>query len=368
MKEYYKKFESCKICVGSNRSIIIDFDRGLYFYIPNNFVEILNKKFIDFDKIKKKFKNQDAILVEYFNFLINNEIIFKLLNKEDYKKFPPISEDYLISSLVSILIIDGDFFLNNELIDLIKTLNSKVLCIIFNNQVSNKIKKIISIKTEKIIRKTSINEIVLIFKNSDKKNWITSKVDEILLNNIDKILIYNCNIQSEMTSEKLNQYKYQFEDRKINLQNLNLQFYNESKKYNPYFNGKMYINTDGAIQNTPENTQSFGKLKSTCISSDLNKIISSVDFQKYSLINKDKINVCNICEYRYMCLDNRIPKITIQNQWYYNSECNYNPFISKWKDEDGYKTLAECGVISNENGFSIDHDKIAEINKVLWGE
>jgi hypothetical protein len=69
-----------------------------------------------------------------------------------------------------------------------------------------------------------------------------------------------------------------------------------------------------------------------------------------------------------MCTDNRVPFKRKKNEWFHKTECFFNPYISKWKEEEGYKTLSECGVISNENGFSIDHDKIAEINKVLWGE
>ncbi len=36
--------------------------------------------------------------------------------------------------------------------------------------------------------------------------------------------------------------------------------------------------------------------------------------------------------------------------------------------EEDYFSLAECGVVSNETEFSIDHERIAEINKQLWGE
>ena len=38
------------------------------------------------------------------------------------------------------------------------------------------------------------------------------------------------------------------------------------------------------------------------------------------------------------------------------------------KGEEGYRTLAECGVVSNAEGFSIDHERIAAINAELWGE
>ncbi|HLV91705.1 MAG TPA: hypothetical protein VKX34_01175, partial [Aequorivita sp.] len=72
---------------------------------------------------------------------------------------------------------------------------------------------------------------------------------------------------------------------------------------------------------------------------------------------------------RYCCITNIKREKSISKKTMYNTtECNYNPYIAKWEGEEGYKTLSECGVISNENGFTIDHDKIAEINAKLWGE
>jgi hypothetical protein len=52
--------------------------------------------------------------------------------------------------------------------------------------------------------------------------------------------------------------------------------------------------------------------------------------------------------------------------YFYETECNYNPFISKWIDEDDFKTLNQIGVNINQKEFSIDHGKIALINKELW--
>ena len=64
----------------------------------------------------------------------------------------------------------------------------------------------------------------------------------------------------------------------------------------------------------------------------------------------------------------RVPYQRPDREWYHKIECNYNPYIAKWKGEDGYRTLSDCGVISNENEFSIDHERIAKINEELWEE
>jgi hypothetical protein len=66
-----------------------------------------------------------------------------------------------------------------------------------------------------------------------------------------------------------------------------------------------------------------------------------------------------------MCVDNRVPIERKSNEWYNSLECNYNPYIGKWEGEEGYLSLADCGVISNEKGFIIDHEKVQKINSLI---
>lgn len=94
--------------------------------------------------------------------------------------------------------------------------------------------------------------------------------------------------------------------------------------------------------------------------------ILNTEFSDFWSANKDSIDVCKNCEYRYMCVDNRIPILRNSGSWYFNEECDYNPFISKWKGEKGYKNLLETGVISDQNGFKIDLIKLNSILKELW--
>lgn len=150
--------------------------------------------------------------------------------------------------------------------------------------------------------------------------------------------------------------------------NINHLLYSEALLYNTYFNRKLHIGTNGEIKNAPECTESFGNIQDINSHEELKQIVSTPEFQKYWFVKKDETDVCKDCEFRHMCVDNRLPYERSPNEWYHKIECNYNPYIAKWEGEEGYRTLAECGVNSNEEGFSIDHEKIAEINEELWGE
>ena len=68
-----------------------------------------------------------------------------------------------------------------------------------------------------------------------------------------------------------------------------------------------------------------------------------------------------------MCIDNRIPVYNKKHhKWYHETECDYNPYIGLWKNEDGYQPLENCGIESDIIDLKIDTIKLNSINKVLW--
>ena len=148
----------------------------------------------------------------------------------------------------------------------------------------------------------------------------------------------------------------------------NLDHFTEAQEHHTYFNRKLCIDTDGTIKNASECAEAFGNIADLTSADDLFQIISSPDFQKYWFIRKDQTDVCKDCEFRYLCTDNRVPVKRNDHEWYHTVECGYNPYISLWDDEDGYKTLSDCGVVSNQDVFSIDKEKIEAINRGLWAE
>jgi SPASM domain peptide maturase of grasp-with-spasm system len=141
--------------------------------------------------------------------------------------------------------------------------------------------------------------------------------------------------------------------------------FSESQKHNTYFNRKLYISSSGEIKNAPETEQIFGYIQDIKSEDELKQIISSPEFQKYWFVHKDLIDVCKECEFRHMCVDNRVPIQRANYEWFHNMECNYNPYIGKWKGDGGFLTLEECGIISNERGFLIDNEKLDRINSAI---
>ncbi|MFK8045059.1 MAG: hypothetical protein AB8B72_06170 [Crocinitomicaceae bacterium] len=148
----------------------------------------------------------------------------------------------------------------------------------------------------------------------------------------------------------------------------NLTLFSESQLYHTYFHKKLFIDSNGDIKNAPEANEVYGNIKKIKHSEDIKNIISTSSFQRYWKAHKDITDVCKDCEFRHMCVDNRVPIARSKNEWFHIVECNYNPYIAKWKGEKGYRSLEECGVLSNEEGFQIDDKKIARINTEFVSE
>ncbi len=274
-----------------------------------------------------------------------------------------------VSSFISNTIVELDDILEHIVLFLMDSLQQlqcrHVVCNI-NFQISlDQFKLILS-----LIENFNIHSCLFLLDFSD--HFYSDDFANVIINTnrIDSIIFFNSpfdkNLEDKIYYFKVNKSRSS-KKRNSNFRS-NRNLFSESQYHHTYFNRKLYIGPNGEIKNAPECEETFGSIKDLNSVEDLKEIISTPAFQKYWFVHKDLCDVCKHCEFRHMCVDNRMPFERADNQWYHKIECNYNPFIAKWEGEIGYRTLSECRVFSNENEFSIDHDRIAEINKEIWEE
>ncbi len=88
-------------------------------------------------------------------------------------------------------------------------------------------------------------------------------------------------------------------------------------------------------------------------SNNLEEVLTKSDFKRYWNINKDHINICKDCEFRYICTDCR----AYTEETHVNKEgldiskplkCGYNPYTGKWEDWSK-NPLKEKAIKSYEN-------------------
>jgi len=113
---------------------------------------------------------------------------------------------------------------------------------------------------------------------------------------------------------------------------INLETFLESKHYNSCLNRKVCIDIKGNIKNCPYMEEEFGNI----FRDDIKYLIQNKEFTFVWKINKDKIEVCKDCEFRYICTDCRAFIKDSKNIFSQPSKCPYNPYISKWSWEEGF--------------------------------
>lgn len=328
-----KLFECCIPVQGAVRALICDLQRGTFDYISIGLYEILT----DYDRqslneIYEIFSYLDAkILDEYFEWLIKKEYIF--LTDEPYS-FPSIDTKFETPEIINNAIIDIDENSQHDFIAIFSALD-KLGCKYIE------IRSYVPLLIEDLLKiLTPCNN--LRFRNIDVITKYIS-CNEIELNDIfnrfivvSKVIFHSAPITKNtnpMPSRWVVYTKQMIISEqccgKIGINNfsINIETYLESKSANTCLNKKVSIDKHGNIKNCPSLITSFGNISNNSI---IDVVVSS-DFQKTWKITKDQINVCKVCEYRYICTDCRAFQ---NNESIFDKpvKCNYNPYSASWEN------------------------------------
>lgn len=346
-------FSDVRIIKGANRSMICDLTRGYFDFIPNLLFDLLTRykdDLLKFNIEKIKSNESKMIIKSYFDFLERNEYVFDLSPKLS-SNFIDITLNFEYPFTFTSITISLS---NNNYNNIIKIINNGFL----------KLSKNIAILVDISICINYLHDIIKIIKSTHTINielYVPNKIHKLILNKIttnDILHIYKFEGDNYFNSTNYHENWPKL--------NLNITLFSESLKYNTYFNKKIYIDNFGNIRNSYETDHNDLNINSINSIDQLLKKTNSYNFKKYWYVHKDLIDICKDCEIRHMCIDNRLPLKRNNNSWYHEKECNYNPYINKWKHEKDYSNLKECGIISNDKGCYIDIKMLNKIQKKIW--
>lgn len=355
----YSLFSNVIVVNGSLRSVLYDIQRESYHFIPLWLGNFLSEN--------DQFELSE--LGEFKSMFIYSELIHAI-DRDEVELFPRIEMDYHIPCIIEVLVFDCSIYnsLKIEVLSIIEALNiQKALFYVRKQECVKNLERILN-----ELKYSRLNQIEIVcFEQLELNINIINHEHRIR-----KIYFYKSpekKVESIAEFNRLDVYfNWSFDDRMLyhqnpNFLNVNLKLFSESQHFNTYYHKRLYISSNGDISNG-EFPPPVGNIKDITDINTLTTLIQSKEFTSLFHTRKDVIDVCKDCEFRHMCTDNRIP-IQRQNlQWYHDLECNYNPYICKWKGDEGFLSLSECGVISNEEGFYIDREHINNVNEKLWAE
>lgn len=348
---YFKLFTNCIPVEGIKRSIIYDLQREQYTLIPNALFSLL-KKFNE-HKILEVYKSfeisEHKILDSYFNLLIGNEYIFFSKDRFFFKRFPELNLIKEKPCQISNSVIENCSF-DKQLVKKINLLlefncfnyqlhfvdgfrKSELLTFInFINGTPVKYLEFFFDAPEQLIEKGLLKELAgttnvfisLFFYNPSYEKKTIISYGKIIL------IYYNKRYDFNSNDSRLD----------LNILNVNYDLFFDSINSNTFLNKKLFVNRNNEIKLHPNFKKTFGTLNKFNIEAFLKENI----VREYWNLSKYFLPICCKCEFRNMCVDSRLPVKTKLGKWYFGNECNYNPFISLWKGELGYKPLKEIGL------------------------
>lgn len=248
--------------------------------------------------------------------------------------------DYAFSKNFEITIFTNATLLNNEIIEFCKNRNVKFKVSLYghNSILHDKItktagsfnstmKNLLKIKTCNIPLSIAI---VIMKENQNNLEHIRDYILELGFQYEGFDLIRNvfggCQENHLVTNNSLKMQKYITKPSFIT----NKRFFNNAIINNTCWSNKIAVTSKGElIPCVFERDLILGDLKKNT----LKDIIKSVNYKFALGLNKDKIDICKDCEYRYACKDCRpLGKSNNGNIYAKYSRCTYNPYIGIWEN------------------------------------
>lgn len=320
MGQKYKLYNSCQLVRGYLHDAIYDLERIKFYLIPKNVADYLlgknNNLTIKERNILKYLKNKEVIKI--------NSVAFKNNMKSKLVCETP--------SIITNFILDySEVHLTkrktNFIVNLVEHLNIKNMQIAINANFN--VRRLDNFL--KMFSNSFLQYIEIVITHSD----LEIRGLRILLKNtrVNKIIVVRSQKEILVKTKGiyyLNNRIYLNGQHPIKF-NVNRELFNESQRYNTYYNGKLFLDRYGNIKNAPEVHDINLNIFKTWDLNLLTKIVHSSKFKKYWKVRKSICNVCSECIFRHMCVDNRTPFKDVNGYWSHYKKCNYNPYLDEWK-------------------------------------
>lgn len=329
-------YANCIPVKGAKNSIICDLQRQNYVQIPDGLYEILtDHKGKSLEEIKSVYDNEyDDIIESYFEVLIENEFAFFTNTPE---LFPEISMEWDEPLEITNTIIDideGSDFDIFSILDQLSDIHCKFIQIRFYHKINlDRIKSILEYLDQVQSNSIGIDFLFPYVKEKEENEFINLFTTFKRLNTV---AVYDSPIKKLIN---IGHSKYLiFSGQKIDSENccgiieketfsVHLKTFTESQKYNSCLNRKISIDKTGHIRNCPSMPKSFGKIDQVTLKEALNH----ASFKDFWKINKDQIDICKDCEFRYICTDCRAYTTDPSIKTSKPLKCGYNPYSGLWE-------------------------------------
>jgi len=330
----FRLFACCIPVRGARRSLIMDLQRGAYHFIPNGLYEILTRHPGEpLAAIQAAYEHRhDEVIAQYFEFLAARDLGFDC---EDPAEFPPLDLAWEAPSRITHAIVDFDAASNHDvgrIVGQLDDLGCRALELrFFTPRPLAAIDGVLAAAWE-----SSLRSIDLLLA------WSEDLAEEALAAlirthpRVSRVLVHGA---PAMRVNEVPGTPAQIVYRPEPVDSpsccgqihpgyftINIETATEAQRHNSCLNRKVSIDARGEIRNCPSMARSFGNVTEV----SLHSAVAQRDFTALWSINKDQIEVCKDCEFRYLCTDCRAYISRPDDLYSKPSKCSYDPYSAEW--------------------------------------
>jgi len=334
--EFFMLYTNCIPVKGAKRSIICDLQLNKYRFVPNLLVDILkDSRHFTVADLKKKFGNSYDEGIDHF---------FSALAAEGWGFFTSIPEQFQemdmqwhFPGVISNAIIDMGETLRIDFGDIVSQLSElgceglqvrffETTTISFLEELAATVHRSniqyceYFVKDSGALSQEEVTRLMQKYKKTRLFCLHSSKQEKIAeIKDSNSIIIYTKdNVISSDCCGVIHKNYFQ----------PNIRFFTESLKFNSCLNKKIAIDIEGFIRNCPSMPVTYGHASEVRLES-----VISENFSTYWFINKDQIDTCKDCEFRYICSDCRAFTKDPGNMHSKPLKCSYDPYEAVWKED-----------------------------------
>ena len=330
----FSLFACCVPVQGARRSVICDLQRQNFHFIPNGLYEILTEHAgATVEEIQAAYDHEyDEEIAEYFDFLLEHEMGFWC---EDLERFPSIDLTWETPERITNAILDVDERSGHDYEKIFPQLDDlgckavEIRC--FHRCRPDELRQILE-----AARYGRLRSIDLLAGYGPE---LTPEALERLANDyrrVSSIVIHSAPERRQLPPLRTGvtiEYRAAAVDSPACCGKIhpgyfvvNLETFAEAQRHNSCLNRKISIDARGEIKNCPSMARSFGNARET----SLHGALAQRDFTALWSINKDQIEVCKDCEFRYICTDCRAYIRDAADRYSKPSKCSYDPYTAEW--------------------------------------
>jgi len=335
MSRYFACYACCLPVRGHARSILCDLQRGSFLFIPNVLVDILEmSRDQTVEDIKAHYGHEhDDRIDEYFAFLVEKNQGFYT---ETPRSFPALSLDWRNPRPITNCLVDFDPGSEHDLVDLNEQL-SQLGCESLELRFFHPLPLEALTARLEPFRDSALRSISLVVGYHPSLK--PEALEALLLahKRVKHVTIHSCSERERhlhvdlhtdiiYTSEAITSEAC-CGNVSSQLFSCNVLSFTEARQFNSCLNRKVGVDTRGNIKNCPSMKQSFGDARRTRLA----EVVEREDFQRVWRTNKDQVQVCQDCEFRYICQDCRAYVREPEQPLSKPAKCRYNPYEARWE-------------------------------------